>query len=321
MEGLTGALFDLQTQLDKPYEVDPPDPEGAMAELARTSKTSPTGHRGPTPQGHRRLLRGHPPQVGGGDGGADEDCRVNDAGLSGSDGGDHPDTRRSGGRDRQSRDATRDQADAVRDATDAFYDNQDAMKASIDPAFALLEAQQNLAESTAGVTQAEKDYGKNSPEHLAALATVRENWYKVEAAEKAVADGAGVTAESLRIELQKMGQFSKAEIDFIIAEFERVNAFRFSIPIPASVRAITGGGPQEHHSGGTVPGVPGSEVPIMARAGEFVSQGGRDPHGNGHGGTTNVYVSALDPQSAAKAVVQALQSYQRSNGPIPIRVR
>ena len=39
------------------------------------------------------------------------------------------------------------------------------------------------------------------------------------------------------------------------------------------------------------------------------------------GGTYNVTVNALDPQSAAQAVVKALQSFNRSNGDIPINVR
>ena len=35
VEGVTDALFDLETQLNKPYEIDPPDPDGAMAELGQ----------------------------------------------------------------------------------------------------------------------------------------------------------------------------------------------------------------------------------------------------------------------------------------------
>jgi hypothetical protein len=56
---------------------------------------------------------------------------------------------------------------------------------------------------------------------------------------------------------------------------------------------------------------PEAVVPL-SRAGEF-----------GMGGGNNVYltVNALDPQTAAQSVVKALQSYNRSNGAVPVNVR
>lgn len=43
--------------------------------------------------------------------------------------------------------------------------------------------------------------------------------------------------------------------------------------------------------------------------------------GTGRGQPVNVTVYALDPQAAARAVVEALQAYERSNGAIPITIR
>ena len=56
---------------------------------------------------------------------------------------------------------------------------------------------------------------------------------------------------------------------------------------------------------------PEAVVPL-SRVGEF-----------GMGGGNNVYltVNALDPQTAAQSVVKALQSYNRTNGAIPVNVR
>jgi hypothetical protein len=43
--------------------------------------------------------------------------------------------------------------------------------------------------------------------------------------------------------------------------------------------------------------------------------------GGGQQTTINLTVNALDPASAAKAVVEALQSYARANGGVPLQIR
>lgn len=208
---------------------------------------------------------------------------------------------------------TRDQARASEEATDAFYDYQDALKAQIDPVFAVYDAEQKLADAHKNSADARHEYGTGTPEHIDALASEREAWYKVQAATKALGDEFPVTAESLRSELEKMGIFTKREIDGIIAEFERVNAFRFRVPTSVtSVRHITGGGVQEH-SGGHVPGVGGEEVPILARAGEFVSQGGTPAHNNGNA-PVSVVVNVDGKKFIEELVVPQLARYSRRNG-------
>jgi hypothetical protein len=69
------------------------------------------------------------------------------------------------------------------------------------------------------------------------------------------------------------------------------------------------------HSGGVVPGVPGSDVLAMLQAGERVIP--RGGGGGGGGGTVNYYqiaVTAIDPASASEAVVAAIREYERRNG-------
>ena len=77
------------------------------------------------------------------------------------------------------------------------------------------------------------------------------------------------------------------------------------------------------HSGGTVPGVRGQEVPIMAQAGERVS-GGHSSGGGGGGGTVvNITVQAgiSDPQAVARKVADMLTEYTAVNGPINVKTR
>jgi hypothetical protein len=67
------------------------------------------------------------------------------------------------------------------------------------------------------------------------------------------------------------------------------------------------------HSGGIVPGVPGSDVLAMLQAGERVIP----RNGGGSGGSVNYYsiaVTAIDPASAQEAVVTAIREYERRNG-------
>jgi phage-related protein len=67
------------------------------------------------------------------------------------------------------------------------------------------------------------------------------------------------------------------------------------------------------HSGGVVPGVPGSDVLAMLQAGERVI-----PRGGGAGtvvsNTYAIAVTAIDPAAAQEAVVAAIREYERRNG-------
>jgi hypothetical protein len=80
--------------------------------------------------------------------------------------------------------------------------------------------------------------------------------------------------------------------------------------------------------GGVQRGVPvtvgefGPETFVPGSDGNIISHGARSQAGsNGHGTVINLSVQALDPAAAARAVVQALQAYERQNGAIPIITR
>jgi len=91
---------------------------------------------------------------------------------------------------------------------------------------------------------------------------------------------------------------------------------KLSFHIPDWVPGMGGKGfqmPQlpEFHTGGVVPGAPGTEVPILAMAGETIS-----PAGAGGGGRMySITVNALDPVSAAQAVMRAIDAFEANNGP------
>lgn len=85
--------------------------------------------------------------------------------------------------------------------------------------------------------------------------------------------------------------------------------------IPSWVPSVGGKGwhfPQmpRFHTGGTVPGPPGAEVPILAMAGETVT-----PASGGGGRMYSIVVNALDSVSAAQAVVRAIDAFEANNGP------
>jgi hypothetical protein len=88
------------------------------------------------------------------------------------------------------------------------------------------------------------------------------------------------------------------------------NAFLGTLGIPG--RAMGG----TVSAGGTyLVGERGPELLTVGAGGGHVS-----PMGAG-GNTINLTVNALDPNQAATAVVKALQSYVRSNGPVPVNTR
>lgn len=197
-----------------------------------------------------------------------------------------------------------DVAGAVDDATEAFYDNQAAVAAQMDPLFAYSEAQGRVKEATDKAREAAKEFGEGSPEHIAALHDVRDAAEDVRGAEARMADSTNVTAEQMKTYLRSLGQFTEDEINRMIAEFERINAFRFDPKSITIVRRITGGGPQEFHSGGVVQGdFPGQEVLVSARAGEPF---GSAVPANGHGGlTVNVQGSVISERELIDIVREA----------------
>lgn len=166
--------------------------------------------------------------------------------------------------------------DAVREAALKLFD----------PVFALADAERDLTEAVAGAAEAAAEHGDSSPEYLEALESIRTKALEVEAAERTLATGTGVTREQMENHLRGLRIFTEQQIDLMLAAYARHNAFVLRGP-PSTSRQPTSSNPSRvpgQHTGGTVLGdYRGQEVLRTMRVGEHVSQGGRPT--NGHGGT------------------------------------
>lgn len=101
----------------------------------------------------------------------------------------------------------------------------------------------------------------------------------------------------------------------LIAKLWNNTVGKLSFEIPSWVPGMGGKGfsmPKlpEFHRGGVVPGAPGTEVPIMAMAGETIT-----PAGGAGGRAYQIVVNALDATTAAQAVVRAIDAFEARNGP------
>lgn len=88
---------------------------------------------------------------------------------------------------------------------------------------------------------------------------------------------------------------------------DTVGGFRFEIP--SWIPGVGGKGFSipKMHAGGIIPGPPGTEVPMIGMAGEYV--GARSSQGGSDSGNTYV-ITAVTPE----AIVNAIRAYDRANG-------
>jgi hypothetical protein len=127
--------------------------------------------------------------------------------------------------------------------------------------------------------------------------------------------------------LRSLRVYTEEQIQLMLDEFERINAFNFQAKTIRITHKVTGGGVQEFQSGGIVQGPPGQPVPVIAHAGETILPtrqfGTQQANGHKGGGTVNnITINAgmgADPIAISRMVVQALQRYERANGAIPVR--
>lgn len=203
--------------------------------------------------------------------------------------------------------ATEDLGEATDDTTDSIYGQMDALRAAADPTFALVDAENDLAGAIADAKAAADEHTTKSPEYVEALDKVREAAGRVQGAESTLASTTGVTRRQMEDHLRSLQVFTDAQIDLIIADMERVNAFRFADkqvriiykrqPTPDNPYNIPG-----QHSGGHVEGqFRGQEVLRRMRVGEFVSQSGNPGH-NGNGGGPEVIQLVVDGRVLADVV-------------------
>lgn len=216
-------------------------------------------------------------------------------------------------------------------ATTALQRFEDEVLSQTDPLYALKDAHDDVTEALADVMAAEEEFGKDSPEYANALIDVANANDDLTAAQLLVAEQSGLTRDEFGENLRRMGNLSKEQIDIILAEFDKVNAFNFKahtvivngkvvgfgMPSPTSGKAA--GGPVSANTPYLV-GEQGPEIMVPSSNGTIIPN---NRLASAAGGTTviNLTVNSLDPAGAARLVVQALQSYERQNGAIPVKVR
>lgn len=125
---------------------------------------------------------------------------------------------------------TDDFADATDDATSALDHFESEIRGQIDPVFALASAIDDVEAAQKATTEAADEHGKKSPEYRDALRQEALKWLDLKAAQIRVAEQAGFTREQFETHLRNMTGLTEEQVDLIIAEFERINAFKFTVP-------------------------------------------------------------------------------------------
>lgn len=217
---------------------------------------------------------------------------------------------------------------SIDDVTVALQRSADEIRNQMDPMFNLISKTNDLATAQNDSAIARDAYGEGSPEHLEALRNEAGAFMDLKDAQVKAADESGITRETFAQNLRDMKIFTGTEIALMIAEFDKLDGRTIDTTIRIrQVGGTSGRGSIGHgsnvvgHKGGVVPGVRGQEVAATLLAGETVVPLDGNLKGAGAGTVINLHVTALDPAAAARAVVQALQQYNRTNGAIPITVR
>lgn len=206
---------------------------------------------------------------------------------------------------------------ALEENTAATYANIDAIKELVDPLFGVINAEERLSEATQAYTT---ELAKNGPhtkkaEELA-LALVKAQLDANSAAARYGEEGGPASVNAL-VDLAREAGISEQEIRRMIAAINDANNTPVRVPRRRSNLPGGPGGITEFHSGGTVQGAfRGQAVPVIARAGEHISQGGRPAH-NGHGGGVTVIVqgSVISERELIETVREAMIRGNRGGRP------
>lgn len=252
-------------------------------------------------------------------------------------------------------DATKGDTDAIQDQIDALADLREAKRRDVDATFNLLKAHQEAEEAQKAYTEAVKDHGATSDEAVEAAAELYSkqqdlidaalefrdeagpNW---EQGFRQQMESAGVSAETIQAVIDKVKDLEGTIRDVNGSTIDikanvRVPKFKFSqkgdfyTPSQAGVVTLQHGGVVTGPTMGLIGEAGSSEavIPLNRQGMEFLVKALRETiapiavPSSGGGQPVNITVNALDPRAAARAVVEALQEYERGNGPIPIHVR
>lgn len=236
-------------------------------------------------------------------------------------------------------DATEDANEEIRTQNELLNDALDRINGLIDPAFKYINAQNDLAEAQAAYNAAVEEFGENSPEAIAAAEDIASANMGIQEAVVAIGEeGVPAAMEALKSMgvpesvIKKFGEDKRR-----IEELFRNMVLRIGVQAPSLFPTSPQGGGVGWQSssktyynrggvtnGESVIGDGGREaiLPLESAHGiKAISQAMEKAGGGNAGPNYHITVNALDPRAAAKAVVEALQQYERSNGAIPIRTR
>jgi hypothetical protein len=186
----------------------------------------------------------------------------------------------------RTRDLAGDQGDAATATlrhADSIKAVTDALKAQTDPLFAFTTAVQSADDARTGLNEAEEEFGRNSPEYEQAALDLAQAELDLLGA---TSDVAGEIDQDLLPTLEQMrddGHLSAEAFDAIVTsaglakdaaedlDGTRARVFVDTVHRTMFERAPVGGSRQAFHTGGTVPGAPGTEMLALVQAGERIA--------------------------------------------------
>jgi len=213
------------------------------------------------------------------------------------------------------------------DVTGAMREQFDLIDGRLDVFGRLTGAVDDQAEAQQAVNDAIGEFGKGSPEHIAAVEDLAGANRDVADAEIAVREEGGMTRAEFVKQQTALG-LTREDAELLADTYDRlftprtvVHTIRTREIESHEVRRSSGrqhGGPVQGGRSYLV-GEAGPEVIVPAAAGNVVPL---RPASTAPSAVYNVTINAglgSDPNAISRAVVEALQRYERGNGAIPIR--
>jgi hypothetical protein len=227
-------------------------------------------------------------------------------------------------------DLNRETATGIELAREAF----DVLREQTDATYAVKGAIDDQAAAQKAVNDASAEFGDGSPEHLAALEDLSGANMDLRDAEMRLVEQGGLTREEFVNQQIALG-LTRDQAELLAAQYDILFTPR-KVTHTITVNNVSKGNP------GRVPGRAGGGFVLKGNTYEvneedtetftpssngFVNQNrSEDRGGNGSGSGGDVYLTihaglGSDPNAIGKAVLEALQRYQRQNGALPLRVR
>nr|MBO2500933.1 hypothetical protein [Acidimicrobiia bacterium] len=233
--------------------------------------------------------------------------------------------------------------------------SREEKRREVDATFNLIKAHQEAEAAQDAYNEAVKEFGPASDEAVEAGQEVWEtqqalidaalefkqeagpNW---EAGFRQQMESAGVSADTIQRIIDKVkdlegtikdvnGSTINIKANVRVPKFKFEQKGDFYTPSQTGTVTLQHGGVVTGPTMGLI-GEAGSDeavIPLNRQGMEFLVKALRETitpivgPSSGVGQPVNITVNALDPRAAARAVVEALQEYERGNGPIPIHVR